>query len=225
MILLSGSKSVELLKGEISFFISAHHDRLGGLPGKFVMESENVFEWITEKGNRKAVLSSIGQPLTAKQVSKKTGILPACCSKVLANLAAKGVMVCLNPKARNSRLYWLTELGSECQKRLRPGLPEREYNLPDVDWELYGWVCYCHREAVIKTMTRPMQPAEIKRIMRVQRANIKISANNIRDIMWLLLTKGIVQKVYVRKKAHPRYELTDSGNQFRQLLMQSEMTF
>ena len=54
---------------------------------------------------------------------------------------------------------------------------------------------------------------------------MKISANNIRDVVKLLLEKGIVQKVQVRKKAHPRYELTDSGNQFRELLMQSEMAF
>lgn len=189
------------------------------------MESNNVYEWITGKRNRTTVLSSIGQPLTAKQVSRKMGIPPTCCSKVLSNLAAKGVVVCLNPKARNSRLYWLTTLGRECQKRLRPGLPEGEYKLPDVDWELYGWVCYKHREAVIKTMTRPMQPAEIKRIMRVQRANIKISANNIWDIMRLFLTEGIVQKVYVRKKAYSRYELTAKGEQLRKLLMTAEMTF
>ena len=67
-----------------------------------------------------------------------------------------------------------------------------------------------------------MQPSEVKRVLRVHRPNIRISANNIRDVIKLLLEKGLVQKVFVRKKAHPRYELTDSGNQFRQLLMQAE---
>jgi len=77
----------------------------------------------------------------------------------------------------------------------------------------------------MKTLTVPMQPSEIKRAIRKKKPGMKISANNIRDVVKLLLEKRIVQKVYIRKKAHPRYELTDSGNQFRELLLQSEMTF
>ena len=54
---------------------------------------------------------------------------------------------------------------------------------------------------------------------------MKISANNIRDVIKLLLEKGIVQKVHIRKKAHPRYELTDSGIKLRELLIQAEMLY
>ena len=170
---------------------------------------------------------TIKQPLTGKQIGKRTGIPIDTCSYVVAKLVTKGLLTCLNQEARNSRLYWLTELGRQCRKRLHQdlGLAYEEYDLPSIDWSLYGWMCFSHRSIVMKTLTIPMQPSEIKRVIRKRKTGMKISANNIRDVVKLLLEKQIVQKVFVRKKAHPRYELTDSGIQFRQLLIQSEMTF
>ncbi len=173
---------------------------------------------------------SMKQPLTAKQISKKTRINLDTCSYILRRFVSKELSVCLNPDARNSRLYCLTDLGGRCRERLRQelNLPEqtgKAYDLLSVNWELYGWVCFNHRAAVIRTMTGPMQPSEVKRILRVHRPRMKISANNIRDIVRLLLARGIVRPVKIRKKAHLRYELTDVGNQFRQLLMQSEAGF
>ena len=61
------------------------------------------------------------QPLTAKQISKKTRINLDTCSYILGRFVSKGLSVCLNPEARSSRLYWLTDLGRSC----------RELNLPD----------------------------------------------------------------------------------------------
>lgn len=170
---------------------------------------------------------TIKQPLTGKQIGRRTGIPIDTCSYVVAKLVTKGLLTCLNPEARNSRLYWLTDLGIQCQKRLCQdlGLTYEEYHLPGIDWALYGWMCFSHRLIVMKTLAVPMQPSEIKRVIRKRKAETKISANNIRDVVKLLLEKGIVQKVFVRKKAHPRYELTDLGSQLRELLMQSEMTF
>ena len=170
---------------------------------------------------------TIAQPLTGKQIGRRTGIPIDTCSYVVAKLVTKGLLTCLNPEARNSRLYWLTDRGIQCRKKLHQNLGQayEEYDLPNIDWSLYGWTCYSHRSIVIKTLTAPMQPSEIKRAIRKRKAGMKISANNIRDVVKLLLEKGIVQKVYTRKKAHPRYELTDSGSQFIELLMRSERSF
>ena len=167
------------------------------------------------------------QPLTAKQVGRKTGIPMDTCSYILAKFSVKGLSTCLNPEARNSRLYWLTTLGRACRKQLQQdlNLPHSEYDLPDVDWALYGWLCFSHRSAVIRTISCPMQPSEIKRFLRIHRPNIKISANNIRDIIKLLLARNIVRPVRIGKKAHLRYELTDLGNRFRQLLTQAQAGF
>lgn len=167
---------------------------------------------------------TIAQPLTGKQISKRTGIPMDTCSYVVAKLVGRGMLTCLNTQARNSRLYWLTGPGSQCRKMLHRDLElaYEEYDLPEADWPLYGWICFSHRSIVTKTLTIPMQPSEIRRMIRNKNRKTKISANNIRDVIRLLLEKGIVQKVNVRKKAHPRYELTGPGNQFRELLVQSE---
>jgi hypothetical protein len=194
------------------------------------MQNSNINEWTAKEENRRRILISMKQPLTAKQISKKTRINLDTCSYILGRFVSKGLSICLNPKARSSRLYWITDLGRTCQERLcqELNLPEKAgkaYDLPSVNWELYGWVCFNHRAAVIRTMTGPMQPSEVKRILRFHRPKMKISANNIRDIVKLFLSRGIVRPVKIRKKAHLRYELTDVGNQFRQLLMQAEAGF
>jgi DNA-binding HxlR family transcriptional regulator len=187
--------------------------------------TSNVYEWIKKQENRKKIILSLGQPLTAKQISRRTRISVDTCSYLLGKCAANGLGICLNPNARNSRLYWATELGVKCQKRLHRelSLPETMYDVPSVNWELYGWVCYNHRAAIIRTLTEAMQPSEMKRRLRNSKPNMKISANNIRDVIKLFLQKRIVQKTFVRKKAHPRYELTELGTKCQGLLSRAEV--
>ena len=148
------------------------------------------------------------------------------CSYMLSKFVAKRLAVCVNPSARNSRLYWMTELGRDCQKRLCQdmNLPERSKTteVASVNWELYGWTCYKHRGAIIRVLAGAMRPADIKRKLRQLGSNVRISSNNIRDIVKLFLQKGIVRKVFIKKKAHPRYELTEVGIALRELLMQAE---
>jgi len=170
---------------------------------------------------------AIQQPLTARQIGRKTGIPQDTCSYLIGKFTTEGLTICLNPNARNSRVYGLTEPGIRYQNQLWRDLnqPGKGYDCPSVNWDIYGWVCFSHRAGVIKTLTAPMQPSEIKRILRVQKPNMKISANNIRDVVRLLLARGIVQPVRIRKKAHPRYELTPLGTQLRRLLIQAENPF
>ncbi|MFC1780851.1 hypothetical protein ACFLZ8_01125 [Planctomycetota bacterium] len=91
-------------------------------------------------------------------------------------------------------------------------------DLPDIDWELYGWVCFSHRAAIIKALTESMQPAKIKHRAKQQNPKIKMSANNVRDIIKLFLEKEIVEPVKVGKRAHLRYELTELGRNIQGLL-------
>ena len=101
-------------------------------------------------------------------------------------------------------------------------MPHQKPLLPDIDWELYGWLCFSHRMVILKTMAEPMQPAQMKRYIRYRFPQTKISASNVRDIIKLFLTQGLVRPVNFRKKAHPRYELTSTGIKLRQLLLQAE---
>ena len=192
------------------------------------MQISDVYTWIVEREDRRTVLLSLRQPMTAKQVGKKTGVSPDAGSHLLRRMAGKGLVACVNPDARCSRLYRVTELGQACRDRVRKDLAlprdgEPTSDFGSIDWELYGWICFNHRAIVIRTLTRPMQPSEIKRIIRARKPQVKISANNIRDVVKLLLARGIVKPVKVSRKAHLRYELTDLGRQLQKLLIRAEM--
>ena len=186
------------------------------------MQYSEIYEWIRKEESQKKILTVLKLPLTAKQLAKKTGIPADTCSYIIAKLTAKGILTCLNPSAGNSRLYWVTDIGRSCRKQLCQDLniPYEEYeDINSVNWDLFGWVCFSHRSIVIKTLTEPMQPSEIKRKIRRQKPNTKISRNNISDVISLFETKEIVQPVKIRKKARLKYELTESGIKLRQLLL------
>ena len=94
--------------------------------------------------------------MTARQLSQHTGITLDTCSLVLKGLARSGLVTCLNGRARRSRLYWLTQPGKQCQSRLQQErvLGALRKDFPIVDWELYGWVCFSHRAAVLLALSR-----------------------------------------------------------------------
>jgi hypothetical protein len=122
-------------------------------------------------------------------------------------------------------LYWLTRVGTACQRRLRQakGLAPIGHELPEIDWGVYAGVCYRHRGAVIKAMAEAMQPAAIKRRARFQNPQLRMSANNVRDVIRQFLAKGVVQQVRIKQRAYPRYVLTELGKQCQGLLVGAEV--
>ena len=162
--------------------------------------------------------------MTAKQISRRTAASFDTCRDVVRELTVYGLVRCLNPSARRSRLYWLTPMGAECQRRVcaSDGRTVPEHFLPPIDWEMYGRVCYSHRGAIVKTLTEPMQPAAVKRRARQRLFKLQMSANNARDIFRLFRRWGIVEPVQIRKKAHLRYRLSDHGLIFQQLPHRAE---
>ena len=188
------------------------------------MAFNNIYHWLLRSKRRKAVVSGLIQPSTVKQIASKASISLDACSRVLWELMLHAIIQCLNPEARRSRLYWLTSLGIRCQSRLRKsrGLHEAKHNVPDIDWKLYGWICFNHRAAIIKSLVNAMQPASIKRLILQRYPDVKISANNVRDIIQLFLINGIVRPVHVKRKAHLHYELTETGKTMQRLISQAE---
>lgn len=189
------------------------------------MQSEEVYHWLLESGRRTTILGQFDQPLTVKQISRRTSLKPRICSHVLWEMVTYQLVRCLNGRAQRSRLYWLTDRGLTCQHRLRKdrGLAPFQHGFPVVDWETYGWICHRHREAVIRALIEPMQPAAIKRRARIHNPLLRMSANNTRDIVRLYLQRGLVQPVPVRGRAYRRYELTDTGRDLRTLLIGAEV--
>jgi predicted transcriptional regulator len=189
-----------------------------------VIGQEETLQWLSQGERRMKVLLLLALPMTARQLSLKTNMPLDSCSYALWELEVYGLVQCLNGAARRSRVFGLTEKGRKCQTEYckRQNLEVTKPDYPEVDWNLYGWVCYSHRSAVLRAMSGIMQPVEIKRRAKYQNPKIRMSANNVRDIVYMFLEKGIVRKTDIRRKAHPRYELTKMGCIIQRLLCASE---
>ena len=181
---------------------------------------KEVYRWLNQGKRRKKIITHLKQPMTAKQIAQTTGLREDCCSYVLQELSMYRMVHCLNPKATRSRLYWLTDKGKSYQKRIlkSQGLPIYAYDFPVVDWQLYGWVCFNHRTAIIQVLTKALQPTAIRRQIKKNFPEMRISANNVADIIRLFLKKHIIRSVTVRKKIRSCYELTELGKKFQTLL-------
>ncbi len=149
------------------------------------MDDECIEQWLKPSTRRCTVLAQLTQPLTSTQLARRTDMARVLCSFTLNELSVYTLVTCLNYAARTSRLYWVTGLGTEWQgwTRQRCGLGPCERVCPEIDWRLYGWTCYRHRAAIIKALDRPLQPSEIKRRARMLNPQIRMSANNVRDVI------------------------------------------
>ncbi len=185
------------------------------------MERDDTYNWLIQSERRKEIIRDFGQPLTATQIARRTGTSLDRVLHLLWTLTLYRVLYCLNRDTRHNRLYWLTELGKTCQRKLREALALQPLNqrFPRIPWDLYSSVCYSHRSAVIQAMRAPMQAAAIKRLARLKNADLRMSANNARDVLWYLLAKGIVRRIVMKQRSHPRYELTEVGKAFQELLV------
>ncbi len=187
------------------------------------MKEVGIPDGVQRSQLRRRIVERMMQPVTARQLAQRFDIPLGKMSHALRMLEQHGLAMCMNSCSVRSRVYWLTGIGQKIQLHLRrdQGLPEFDHDFPIVDWDLYGWVCHSHRSAVIKALDHPLQPSEIKRRALQQDPNLRMSANNVRDIIRLYLAKGIVQPVLLRKKKHPLYDLTSVGRSLRQLLYAS----
>ncbi len=185
------------------------------------MDLNHVYYWLIQSERRKAILADFDQPLTATQIARRTRITLDSCLHLLWGMLLYGVLFHLNPATRYNRLYWLSELGKACQRKLRQKLALKPlaHRFPSVPWDLYSSVCYSHRTAVLKAMRGPMQSAAVKRRAVFQNPRLRMSANNVRDVMRYLLSKGIVRTAKLRGRSHPRYKLTDLGKALQELLV------
>ena len=163
----------------------------------------------------------MSQPLTVTQIAKRTGLGRDTCSVVLAELTKRNMLTCLNPSAQKGRLYWVTQLGTTHWNRLA-GTEANLVNIPLLDWEAYGFVCFPHRAALVKAWNIPRHAAGARRRACADNPGLKMSANNARDLVRELHKRGIIALMgYNGKK--PVYQLTGLGNEMRLLLMRAEI--
>lgn len=198
------------------------------------MQCNETLSWLLLGARRQRILLGLKQPLTATQISAKSGVRRDASSSVLGELLLYGLVECLNPTATRIRLYWLSKLGEECQRELRRryALPRRRQNLPKLtpeQWETYCAVSTRQRSAVILTLGPSLtsaelpvlRPAEIKWRALRSSPEIRMSVNNVRDVIRFLLQNGVVERVFVRKQVHPHYRLSPLGVEILNLLKEA----
>jgi predicted transcriptional regulator len=185
------------------------------------MQLARVHQQLMTKEQLQRAVAGLHQPVTAVELARREGINLDRAGYLLWDLARHGLVRCLNGSARQSRVYWLTDRGGRVQRyaRAQLKLPRLRHGFPQVDWGTYGWACYRHRSAIIKALERPLRPVHIKRRARQRDDHLRMSANNVRDAIKLLLERGIVRKVTVSREPHPSYELTEDGRAIRTLLL------
>lgn len=183
------------------------------------MQPSGAYTKSPHEEERRRVLTCLIQPMTATQLSRLTGLDLDHTMFAVRGLVKLQFLRCLNPQARRSRLYWLTARRAAYSERFGSARCDHQ---PSIDWDLYGWVCYSHRAAILKALAGPLQPCEIKRKARFDNPSLRMSANNVRDVIRLFVVKGIVRSVRGKRRAHTRYELTALGDALRTLLLRVE---
>ncbi len=182
---------------------------------------KQVIDWLRRSPRRCALLASMPQPLTAVQVARRTDWSLDACTYLFWELTERALLRCLNAGARRYRVYWLSEHGAASQRRLRGclRLPRLPHSFPEVDWALYGEMCFSHRSTIIRTLSEPLQPAAIKR--RAYRSNpaLRMSANNARDAVKVLREHEVMETIHFDDERWVRVRLTPTGEKIRTLLL------
>lgn len=184
--------------------------------------SDELFGWLRAGPKRERVLRCVRQPMTAAQLSRVNGLERPSCESALAELRKQGFVRCVNGEASRCRLYWLTRRGRRAQDLLLADDGQRPpfCVLPEVDWELYGWVCHAHRSTVLKAVSGSVGPAEIRKRAVYLAPEARVSTNNTRDVIRLFRDRGIIRRV--SDGPWPKYELTELGRHLQELLFRAE---
>lgn len=162
-----------------------------------------------------AVIKNISKPKTPAELREQIGLERTNnISATIKELVDRGLIHCLNRKARVGRVYGLTKKGIRTRKKL--GF--KEYCHPqDIDWDLYGYVVSGkQRRTILKAMSEniPMTSRLIRE--RANEYNPRISRTNANDILQQFVRKKLTQK---RKKGNSvHFILMNNGHRIKDQL-------
>lgn len=158
--------------------------------------------------------------MTTQHVIDVTGLEKDNSKEVVRELRTYGLVYCLTPQARRSRLYWLTPLGIQCCNALRieSGLPAQRMQLPSVSWDAYAFTCFAHRSAILRNLHTPSRVAALREGILFAEPGIKLSDHALRDCLHALEDQGLVTKETL---PHLLYDLTPLGKELQHLHIQA----
>ena len=168
---------------------------------------------------RAALLREVCAPRTVSQLARRLQISRDHCSDLLQRARSTGYVICVNSGSPRTRVYAPT---ARTHKQIHGQVIRLIATREPGDWRDYAFVASRHRLAVVIAMEGPMQAAAIKRRARYLNPNVRMSANNVRDVLRALLGRGVVRVVLLRNKAHRRFELTPKGLWLQEQLRRAE---
>ena len=187
-------------------------------PFRRAMDIQKIYAWLMSNRIRKEILRKLTQPMTATQLSEKARIPFGRCLWQVHNLVRKGI---LEPLIQDShvKVYWLTDLGKNCQRLLyeERSLPAPSHSIPDLNWDFYSWASHRHRAPIVKILTKPMRPVQIRKLLRDRQPLLRISIDNVWDELQLMVKKGIVRAVSMPGSRFWFYELSSVGRTLQRL--------
>lgn len=188
------------------------------------MDIEEALYWLHQGTLRQQLLLSIHQPHTVGQLSRRLHARIGHCARAMRYLVRYQLAMCLTPHHKRNKVYWLTTFGADCQRELTKhhGTEEISHVLPDVDYEVYASICTRHRRVLVKHLTKPMFPGEVRRAALSSEPHQRISNGNARDVMASLVRLGVAEKEQAPHYGRKKYQLTSDGKHMQSLLWRSE---
>ncbi len=183
-----------------------------------------MYNWISRANRRASILAVFSQPLTVTQLSWRASLQRRYCSEVLSQLLTSGHVKCLNRGANCYRVYWVTSFGKIYRRLVRDdrGLAAVEEDVPRLDWGLHGRLCSGHRRGVLRMLTEALRPSRIKRKAWARNPRLRMSANNVRDVIRFFRRNGIVEPVFLPRERRPSYQCTRIGLVHQRLVVNAE---
>ncbi len=179
------------------------------------MKKRGVAEWIQQPKVRETLIY-FSVPRTPRKAEKELGIKKLKMKPFLK----KGILECLNPEARKSRYYVLTNMG------------RRFLNLPvsrkerGKDWPILGWVMASQRQRSVVLQTIAMDLSkrtseEIRR--RASRLNPHLTRMSTKTILNERITKGLVETEM--NGVYRNYWLSEKGKTIARALAHNSDVF
>lgn len=159
------------------------------------------------------IIRSFDGPRCARELSEHLGLSRKAVESALARLTHRGVVACVTPALRQSRLYDLTPIGRAWKASVTGTRPSALESPPPL--ELYAWVqAGSHRRAALRHLTGTMTAVELR--PRLSPANPGMAMCHVWAVLREFRTKGLAES------DRGRWRLTDVGRELQAHLLDGQ---
>jgi len=186
-----------------------------------------VVKWLKRGRQRSAVAQALRKPMIASQIWQAARQINSRIQLrdvwfILRQLMERKLVVCLNPRRTNGRLFYLTDEGRQLATAAfgvkRDPLPE------SVNWQKYGDVVRGKTRRLIldglgRLAERTGESQTAANVRKFLRNGHAVGLNPVIRALRELEVLGLIRNVAVaRKQKHRRYTLTPGGRRIVELL-------